>query len=445
MTEPNFRKTAEWECDFRPMIGRRVATTFGVMMALAIAIVAGYRLWLRKQIDREIAEIRKAGLPVTLAELNNWYKAVPPRENAGVQLLDNFYIVKPASKNVKIPIVDNRALPKASEAWADATKDQIIKYLDSNSNGLQVLHQAVQWETSRYPIDLNLGAGTLLPHLSKMREASNLLQLTAALAAETGNHARAVESVLDQLRLARTLRQEPVMISQIVRLRVINDAVGSVERIASILSLSTGDIDRLSEALLKAEEDLADCWQRLMLGERSMGIDIFQMPLHKVMQMMDDFDSASGRPLYSLVLTVRKTVGIWDADYLFFLTTIARANNLAARNYPEAIREAANITSSISPLNSNHTISALLMPNFENGLSKLVGTQAVLREGRLALAIEKYRAKTERVPENLQQLVPEYLKNLPLDPGNGAPFRYIPRETGYTLRCRCRKRGAQIA
>ena len=60
-------------------------------------------------------------------------------------------------------------------------------------------------------------------------------------------------------------------------------------------------------------------------------------------------------------------------------------------------------------------------------------TRYLLRACRLALAVEKYRSKIGRVPENLQQLAPEYLKTLPLDPGNGLPFRYTPRETGYAI------------
>jgi len=433
MTESKFSESPQVERDFSPMIGRKVAIACGVALALAIGLVAGYRAWLRAQIRAQITEIKKAHLPVTLADLNDWYKAVPARENAAIQFLDNFYAIKPGSNETKIPIVGNGVLPKTSEAINGVTQAQIAKYLANSSNALQALHRAVQLDKSRYPIDLEFGAATLLPHLNRIREAQNLLQLDAVFASEIGDDAGALEAVLDQLRLARSLRNEPVMISQIIRLCSIFVAIQSVERIISILPLSDGEIDQLSAVMLETEGELADCWQHLMVGERSMGIDIFQMPLPKVMQMMNDFDSASGGPLYSFVLTARRAVGIWDADFLFFLKTIARANSLAARNYPESIREAANITSTTTRLNSSHTISALLMPNFESGISKLVGTQAALRACRLALAIEKYRTKKGHPPEDLQQLVPEYLKTLPLDPGNDSPFRYTLRETGYTI------------
>ncbi len=52
---------------------------------------------------------------------------------------------------------------------------------------------------------------------------------------------------------------------------------------------------------------------------------------------------------------------------------------------------------------------------------------------RTALAVERYRLTTGRVPEHLEELVPQYLKQVPLDPFDGKPLRYKQMEPGYLL------------
>jgi len=52
---------------------------------------------------------------------------------------------------------------------------------------------------------------------------------------------------------------------------------------------------------------------------------------------------------------------------------------------------------------------------------------------RTALAIERYRLATGKVPERLEELVPRYLKEVPIDPFGGQPIRYRRTDPGYLL------------
>jgi hypothetical protein len=53
-----------------------------------IAVYTGYRLYLAHKINVKIERIRQAGFPVTTPELNKWYAAVPPEENAALILIN---------------------------------------------------------------------------------------------------------------------------------------------------------------------------------------------------------------------------------------------------------------------------------------------------------------------------------------------------------------------
>ncbi len=70
---------------------------------------------------------------------------------------------------------------------------------------------------------------------------------------------------------------------------------------------------------------------------------------------------------------------------------------------------------------------------FEKYLYKFSDDLAHLRLARTAAALELYRRQHGDWPRTLQQLVPEYLDAVPLDPYSGRPLRYIPGEAVYSI------------
>jgi hypothetical protein len=49
------------------------------------------------------------------------------------------------------------------------------------------------------------------------------------------------------------------------------------------------------------------------------------------------------------------------------------------------------------------------------------------------LAVERYRLAGGKVPERLEELVPQYLSEVPSDPFDGNPIRYRHADPGYCL------------
>jgi hypothetical protein len=50
---------------------------------------------------------------------------------------------------------------------------------------------------------------------------------------------------------------------------------------------------------------------------------------------------------------------------------------------------------------------------------------ACLRCAATACAVERFRLKYKKLPEKLEQLVPEFLPKVPIDPFDGKPLRYF--------------------
>jgi type II secretory pathway pseudopilin PulG len=411
----------------------RIGIACAIIAILAGVLLAGYRLWLRNQIRVELEKVRNAGLPVALDEVDNWYPTVATEENAASAFCDHFYSVKPGPAEITLPIVGNTPLPKPRERLDAGLKLQIGTFLENNSNRLQVIHQAMRLGKSRYPIDLNLGAATLLPHLSKIREAKNLLQLQVVFTCDSGHRGEAINALVDEFRLAETLKNEPIMISQVTRLTLINEGTESLQRIVSIFSLSTEEIELLSGEIGRVENGLKDCWQRMLVGERSLGIDVFNAPPNKVTEYLDSANSINSANFPALIFATRRLVGIWDADNLFYLRIMARANELPTMKFSAAFSEAGRLVSDASRQTPQHMMSAMLLPNFQTEIAKLVATEAALRACVIGLGIERYHKETGHLPDQLQELVPRFLRALPLDPGNETPFAYVRNGTGYSI------------
>ena len=72
-------------------------------------------------------------------------------------------------------------------------------------------------------------------------------------------------------------------------------------------------------------------------------------------------------------------------------------------------------------------LESLLLPAMDNSLERFFGQRAVLRGTRCVLAIRGYELARGRVPERLEELVPEWLAALPEDPFAvvPAPMRYV--------------------
>ncbi len=70
-------------------------------------------------------------------------------------------------------------------------------------------------------------------------------------------------------------------------------------------------------------------------------------------------------------------------------------------------------------------LAAMIVPAYEGFLGAEISTLAHARATTVALAIELHHARTGTLPARLEDLVPEYLAKMPLDPCTDEPFKYV--------------------
>jgi hypothetical protein len=216
-----------------------------------IAVYAGYRLYLAHKIKVKIGQIREAGFPVTTAELNKWYAAVPPENNAALILTNAFaHLVKGNTNSPDLPIIGRGKLPPRNEPLPPEMRQAIADYVATNQVALELLEKGLALKSCRYPVDLTAGLHTLLPHLPKLKASAQLLELDALIKAEAGDLPGTTRRIEEMWALSDSLVQEPLIISQLVRIACQEIALSTLERILTRHRLEPDQLADLSKCCL---------------------------------------------------------------------------------------------------------------------------------------------------------------------------------------------------
>jgi hypothetical protein len=403
----------------------RVRVLCLTILPVLLALIAG-GIWyylnlrnlqdLRDQVEAELATLRSEGYPISFNELDAWYPTVPDEENAATIYLEAFEKYVELDENQADVVwrpVDLRGQPvppdmkKAVEAW-----------LAKNAECLDLLAQGSERKRSRYPVRFNADLFTMLytpvdvnkgaigykhlGHLAAIKSCANLLSFQALLYAERRDEDGAVSALLDMFAIARSLDREPVLLSQLVRIAVMGIGLNTLERVLSRMPLSSANQRQLDDVMVRAFDPkpmqrgiLGNlCYCRPSIEEKCPEKTLEQNRL-SYLKMARSF----------LILSEEKTT------FPPFLQWKKDMEGLYERGH--FIRDEVSV---------NHVSQVSFFRQI-----------ARLRAARTALAIERYRAAKGKIPAKLEDLVPDYLSAVPVDPFDEAPTRYRILKKGYVV------------
>jgi len=401
----------------------------GAVLLPVIALVA-YRMYLAAAVEERLQAIRDAGYPATMEELAAWAPEVPEAENAASVYLKAFAAYRSAGDKVfsdlmkKVPLVSNTKLPPRGEPMAEEMQDSIGAYLGKYEEAMTLLHRAGSMKRSRYPVDYTGGFGMRLDHLSTCRHAARLLSLEAVLAAERGDGAGVVRSVKSSLGVARSLRTEPILISQLVRMACRSIVSRGLARVLSRIRLTDAQLREL-EAGFTAELD-KDMMARAFAGERCCGVGLFR-------------DMREGRMRPGAVMKLPQAVnilmmiGLLDKDFKSYLDLMNGYVRALERPMPEQMAATRAVEKKVMGVSRFCFFTRMLVPALSRASIEGARSRARIEAARAALAVERYRLKYGRAPARLDDAAPEFIEAVPVDPFDGKPLRYERRGEGYVV------------
>jgi hypothetical protein len=314
------------------------------------------------------------------------------------------------------------------------------EHLAANEEAIRLLHRAGQLPDSRYPIDLSLGAVMLVPHLAPIKGLVQLLREEAVYHSHRREPDQAVQSLLTAFAVAASLRNEPLLISGLVRIACVAITLQALERLLGEHQLSNEQLIALSREVAAAEADGRQGLYRALVGERAAGMSVFNMSFAEIEGLGGPAVSGPTDALKTIGFQLYRMSGMRDRDLSVYLELMDLFITSAQHEFPESLEgfrnaEAATSARFSQGLGRFAVISRMTIPALTKAGQKEAILASRLRSAQSALAIERFRLEHDgALPESLDQLAPKYLFKLPIDPFDGRPLVYERRSPkGYRI------------
>lgn len=404
-----------------------------VLLLLALPLVA-WRVYLSRTINRELAQIRAAGLPTNGEELNLWYAAVPDNQNAALVLTQAFALRQNYSDS-RSNLINNFKFPKRNERLSAGQTQLLQGYFRLNEARIRKADEALKLRAARYPLDFTLLMSTPLPHLTWLNDLAELHELAALVALESGDFASVGTNIITILALVRTLDNEPSAISQLVRIKGVGRAFTTFERRVNAGPLSAAEIANLSAAFDQTR--VTNSSVIALTGDRAMMIPYFRMTLAEYNRLhppKPENEPKGNSPLPCHGSAILRLIGYYELDYGTFLIGMRKAIAQLGKAPPENMRTRAYFARiGEESAKRQRSLSGLFFSNYVNSGAHENGALANQRLALAALAIERFRNDHGKLPEGFDELVPKYLAEVPEDPFTGLELEYRRKENGYVI------------
>jgi hypothetical protein len=321
----------------------------------------------------------------------------------------------------------------------DAEKSKAAQFLAANQKLIREIRQVADRGGPVYPLDLSEGFLTKLPHLAQMRSCARLLSADAVVKGTNGEHKDAVDDIIAGMKLGDALAQEPILMTQLVRIAIYGIMSRAVQD-----SFDAGELTPdFTEELLAhiAQADKRSAFAESLRGEFYSAAVHFS-DLRRGGSVKEFVGAPSGAPDTSLApsdvlmwtVYVSPAGGTWrNMDQQTYAAMIGRLSTSAEFASHEAVRQLRRIERDIDELPRNRIASRTLLRPLPRACKAQARHEAVLDLMQMGLLIEQYNAQNGSYPATLDAIVPDLGGSVPVDPFSGEEYHYQPSDDGSLL------------
>ncbi len=240
---------------------------------------------------------------------------------------------------------------------------------------------------------------------------------------EEGKPDEAATAIADSFGVARALQNEPLVISQLVRVAILYLTVGSLERALSRATFSDKQLMELLKAIQSQENP--EALVRALAGNRCIGEDYF-----KNSSMYDGIVPFS-KVGATIVLYLWDWSGLKAKDHLNYLRLMHGIISAAGGPANEIRDLAAEREKEVQQAPKYLLLTRLLVPTMLDVNRIQLRILGCLRAARAGIAVERFRIANGRLPDSLDELTPKWLDSVPAGPFDDQPIRYKKLAKGF--------------
>lgn len=402
----------------RPRLRRVAIVAFAVLLPLAAHSLWDY-IEIRRLV-REIEAIRAKGEPVSEREAVGGDQPMPSKEHgAGSYYLAGAMLALGTNPSGAItPIREWLVAESPNQEKLDELAAPLHELVRSSTDALLLADKAAELPFDGFPAGTEYNYRT-----AAVLALSELITARTLTLSQSGDAERAITSVISGLQIRRALRdarwmapsghQVPVMLS------LTRPSPQALARLQTALEAEERPERQLEDFLRERARYVELIWRRYY-GTDPNAPGHYTLPMRSVTETVM-------RPWFT-----HKAVNL--------LRLWAQLVEAARTEWPEKARRSPDVLESHRPEGqvprAGGYFDALLNPGVVLGaFSQAVDpTQLIVdRASLVAVAIERFRRDRGAFPAQLSELVPQYLREIPLDPYSGRPLLFRSANYAYTV------------
>ena len=446
-------------------LGRKIliAVAAAIVVAVLIPVVRHYQL--RWATEAYIAQLKAEGEPMDLAQVVP--PPVPPEQNSADTFRQAAALLMADEDWWSTNTVGGMKMVAPGKAMVVWQQPNVWEYHYTNSweDIAAVLHRkektfALLWQIIGKPdfdfqihyergLD-DLGIFTNL-YLMESKRAAQELSTAVIFDLHGGDTASAVENERAMLALAQAMRDERLLISELVRIAITQIAVGPTWELLQSPNLTDAQLAQLQQDwtaldFVQSEENALEM-ERVAGGITTTGERRSSAQLKGEFQYMGENEFSSERILmwrywWSYPDELRALKG-WQVLITSIRMVETNGSFQDALQFQQQKLDKLGIMKLLSsgddfmPGNMDlHTMQSQSIANLSAVIRRVMAVEAARNMAITAIALKRYQLKYGSYPADLQAMVPEFLTAVPLDPMDpvdGQALRYHSKANGTYL------------
>ena len=395
----------------------RWAKVLLIILGLLIFGVGGTWLVLdittRDALEAELAQVRAKGWPTEAEDL--YPESIPASENAALVYGQAFASFQGTEEDWSL--IWGITSPEDLEALTDEQRTQLEACLGKNAPALELLHQAAQMKQCQFDLDYRMGPVMLTPHTEPLREAVRLERTAMLVSLKAGKSEQAFERWLDSLRTVRHQEGQKVLMCELSRLACLSICLDALEALVGNGELTEAQLSRALDALQGIEG--RGSFAEGLKGELASFRQLFRLGIEQAFLP----GRGSRAPEYRLKKLVLRP--LFQHDEATGIRLLSQLIDLSMEPRYHVRQQLGQWYGSLSARPWLTPLSAMLLPAWSKSLDSFAYAEASAACARTGLALELYRLRHGHYPDALTDLAPDLLPEVPLDPFDGQPVRYI--------------------
>lgn len=417
---------------------------FGSLIGLIIVLHIILNITFSIQLNNKIAELKAQGKPMTIEEIAP--PTVPDKDNAAI-LYNKAFVLMTSGEGGK-PYIPNKERGTENKTiktityvesfsdiseWTDEQKREVPKLI--NSKEIQEIYKLLKVgsEKAKCNFEHNYKDAfeILMPELSYMRDSARLICAKALLEAESGKTQEAFDTLLVGLKISNHLKDEPILISQLVRIACDNIIIECIKNTSDSKGIPPEKTTLIINEL-STHTDI-EPFIKCMDGERTFGMEVFGRMIQEKMQPNEMGWYMSERiPLWVKLYPTLLFRPMQKKDFIHYLILMTKMRDKYNFPYYEKTQQTST-DEQIEQLPKYCVLTRMITPALDRVRTLATEHQANIDICRIGLALKIYKAKKGHYPENLDSLTWEVLREIPIDPFSGEEFKYSRYIMGFKL------------